>query len=435
MSISYRYVALTDTGLRRSNNQDAGYASSRLLVLADGMGGAAAGDLASSQAVEVIRHEVDREFGPEDDALGALGTAIAHANTALGALITDDPAVEGMGTTLEALLWDGEKLAWAHLGDSRVYRQRDGRLTQISADHTFVQSLVDEGRITPEEARVHPHRSLLLRAMLGRDDNEPDLSWLQPAAGDRYLLCSDGLSDMVDDTAIEQGLREETIDAAAAELVRLALDAGGVDNITVVLAEFVDADTEPDDELSCADGQPQIVGAAAEAPRPRNQDPTVVGGSRPVTGDGSDDGNPGGRSSDPEELRYAPVPPTRWRWLRWTIVGVVIIAVIAGGLYWAYDWSQRQYYVAESDGRVAIFRGVDANLPGVTLQHVDEVTSVDVDDLPDYQQGRVEAGISAASRGDAVQIVQNLRSSRKKPSPSPSASPSPKPSNSTEPTP
>uniref|UniRef100_UPI0025F48DA6 PP2C family protein-serine/threonine phosphatase n=1 Tax=uncultured Aeromicrobium sp. TaxID=337820 RepID=UPI0025F48DA6 len=296
MALTYRYVALTDTGLRRSSNQDSGYASDRLLVIADGMGGAAAGDLASSQTLRVIRQELDREL-ENTDALSALGNAVDQANARLGELIADDPAVEGMGTTLEAMVWDGEKLAWAHIGDSRVYRLRDGRLTQISTDHTFVQSLVDEGRITPEEARVHPHRSLLLRAILGRDDNDADLSWLQPAAGDRYLLCSDGLTDMVDDATIERTMRLETIDAAAAELVRLALEAGGFDNVTVVIAEFVDAEDETDPDLACADGAPQIVGAAADAPRPRNADEIAsTRDSAGLTfGDSSDE-------PDPEEL-------------------------------------------------------------------------------------------------------------------------------------
>ena len=223
-ALTFRYVAHTDTGLRRSANQDSGYASPRLLVIADGMGGAAAGDLASSEVMHIIR-ELDSDDAT--DAMAALEQAVAKANSRLGDLIADDPAVEGMGTTLDALVWDGEKFAFAHIGDSRVYRLRGGELTQISKDHTFVQSLIDEGRISPAEARVHPHRSLILRAMLGRDDNAADLSWVQPMLGDRYLLCSDGLTDMVTDEVIRGALLSETIDMAATELVRLALEAGG----------------------------------------------------------------------------------------------------------------------------------------------------------------------------------------------------------------
>lgn len=402
-SLTYRYVALTDTGLRRPANQDSGYASPRLLVMADGMGGAAAGDIASAEALNIIR-QLDRDL--DVDAMAALQQSVAAANARLGELIANDPAVEGMGTTLEAMVWDGSKLAYAHLGDSRSYRLRDGVLEQISTDHTFVQSLVDEGKISRDEARVHPHRSLLLRALLGRDDNEADYNWLQPMAGDRYLLCSDGLSDMVGDNVIEMALSAETIDLAATELVRLALEAGGYDNVTVVIAEFVEKGTDVDEHLSSANGQPQLVGAAAGQPRPRTDNAT-----NPKTAEA--------KAFDPEELRYAPRPPSSRRWLRWTIAGLVLAAIlaIAGGV--AYNWSQSQYFVASHDGKVTIYKGVQADIPGITLQHVDEVTEVEVSTLPDFRANQVRAGIEASSRAEAEQIVANLEQVAIKPTPTP----------------
>lgn len=405
-SLTYRYVALTDTGLRRSHNEDSGYASGRLLVIADGMGGAAAGELASSETLHVIRG-LDRDL--DIDALAALEHAVNSANNRLGALIAENPAVEGMGTTLEAMLWDGEKLAFAHLGDSRAYRLRTGVLEQISTDHTFVQALVEEGKITPEEARVHPHRNLIVRAMLGRDDNAADLSWIQPMLGDRYLLCSDGLTDMVDDSVIRSALGAETIDLAATELVRLALEAGGYDNVTVVIAEFVAKGSGPDEHLSSADGQPQLVGAAASQPRPR-------------TGKASTSSSEA-KSFDPEELRYAPRPPSRLRWLRWALVAVVIAAIVGAGGALAYHWSQKQYFVAARDGKVTIFRGVQADVPGVTLQHVEQVTDVVVANLPVYRREQVRAGIEASSKADAEQIVQNLSQFAVAPTPKPSPTP------------
>jgi serine/threonine protein phosphatase PrpC len=408
-SLTYRYVALTDTGLRRPHNEDSGYASNRLLVVADGMGGAAAGEIASSETMHVIR-ELDRDL--DVDALDAMEGAVNRANARLASLIADDPAVEGMGTTLEAMLWDGEKLAVAHLGDSRAYRLRAGVLEQISTDHTFVQALVDEGKITPEEARVHPHRNLIVRAMLGRDDNAADLSWIQPMAGDRYLLCSDGLSDMVADDAIRGALGAETIDFAATELVRLALEGGGYDNVTVVIAEFVEKDTDPDEHLSSSDGQPQLVGAAASQPRPR-------------TGEGSADSSESS-SFDPEELRYAPRPPSRLRWLRWALVGVLVAAILAVGGAFAYHWSQTQYFVASHDGKVTIFKGVQANVPGITLQHVEQVSDVVVTTLPEYRRQQVRGGIEASSKADAQQIVDNLSQFAVPPKPKPSPSPSKK---------
>ncbi len=405
-SLTYRYVALTDTGLRRPANQDSGYASNRLLVMADGMGGAAAGDIASAEALHIIR-QLDRDL--DVDAMAALQQAIAGANSRLGELIAADPAVEGMGTTVEAMLWDGSKIAYAHLGDSRSYRLRDGVLEQISTDHTFVQSLVDEGKISRDEARVHPHRSLLLRALLGRDDNDADYNWLQPMLGDRYLLCSDGLSDMVGDNVIEMALSAETIDLAATELIRLALEAGGYDNVTVVIAEFVEKDADVDEHLSSADGQPQLVGAAA-------------GPARPRTSGRADNPTAESQAIDPEEIRYAPRPPGSRRWLRWTAVGVVIAAILAIAGYVAYTWSQNQYFVASHQGKVTIFKGVQADIPGVTLQHVDEITPVEVATLPDFRRDQVRAGIEASSRAEAEQIVENLDQVAIKPTPTPTPS-------------
>lgn len=415
-ALTYRWAALSDVGLRRSDNQDAGYAGPHLLVLADGMGGAAAGDLASSTVVRELR-KLDAPVRADDESMEALAGAIHRANDVLGETIAENPAVEGMGTTLEALLWDGTQLSQAHIGDSRSYRLRDGRLEQLNLDHTFVQSLVDEGRISPEEARVHPHRSLILRALLGRDDNDPDLYSVTPRAGDRFLLCSDGLSDMVEDDVIATTLGSGSIDLAATELVRKALEAGGHDNVTVVIAEFVANDTTGDepadapggphpgpaaqsnDELACADGQPQLVGAAAMQPRPptgRSVQPTEM------------------IEMDPEEARYAPRPPRRFRKLRWLLGIVVVLALLGVGLKAGYDWTQRQYYVSDHDGYVAVYRGVSADIPGLNLHRLDRSTGVRVSDLPQYNREQVTDGIEARDRDDADKIVESLSEAAKK---------------------
>lgn len=419
-SLRLDYVALTDVGLRRSTNQDSGYASHRLIAVADGMGGAAAGDLASAETMNIVR-ELDREL-PDIDPLDALGRAVAHANRRLGELVREDPAVEGMGTTLEAMLWDGHQFATAHIGDSRAYLLRDGELHQISTDHTFVQSLVEEGKITPEEARVHPHRSLLLRVMLGRDDNEADLDRFEGRLGDRFLLCSDGLSDMVDGDVIEKVLRDsETIDLAATELVRLALEAGGHDNVTVVIGELVDAASDLDPHLSSSDGRPQLVGAASDGPRPPSEH--RMGHSEAPAAMSSTP-----RAVDPEEIRYAPQEPSRWRWVRRALALAVVLGVIGVGAFYAYQWSQDQYYVAESDGNVAIYRGVQVDIPGLTLSSVEERTDIPTDELPEFTARQVRAGIDATDRTDADQIVSDLASFVPEPEPEPEQSPSPSPS-------
>ncbi len=405
-SLRLRYVALTDTGLRRTNNQDSGYASDRLLVIADGMGGAAAGDLASAETMNIIR-QLDRDLD-DVDPLTALEEAVRTANQHLADLVADDPAVEGMGTTVEAMLWDGQRFATAHIGDSRAYLLRDGTLSQISRDHTFVQSLVDEGKLTPEEARHHPHRSLLLRVLLGRDDNEPDLDHVEGQLGDRYLLCSDGLTDMVDDPDIARALGSETIDMAATELVRMALENGGYDNVTVVIGELVDASEEPDTHLSSSDGKPQLVGSAAGTARGRTGH-EAGHGEEPV-------------AVDPEELRYAPRPPGRLRWIIRVGAVVLVLAILAVAGVLGYRWTQDQYFVSAHQGNVTIFRGVMADVPGISLQNVDEVTDVATDSLPEFRRQQVEAGIEASSRADAERIVADLEESVPEPSPSPSPS-------------
>jgi protein phosphatase len=409
--LALRYTALTDMGLRRSSNQDSAYASDRLLIVADGMGGAAAGDLASAEALGVLR-ELDDEL--DDDALTALRQGVQDANARLAALIESDPSVEGMGTTVEAMLFDGDKFAVAHIGDSRSYRLRGGKLTQLSIDHTFVQSLVEEGKLTPAEAREHPHRSLLLRALLGRDDNAADLSWLQPQLGDRYLLCSDGLTDMVLDATIEQVLGAPTIEQAAEELVRRALDAGGVDNVTVVIGELVDrdADLATTQEIG---REPIVVGAAAAPTRTRS--------TRRLGGHSQ---RRHAQPLDPEEERYAPRPPSRLRLLR-LLAGLAALALVLGLAAWfGYRWTQTQYYVSDHDGRVTIFRGVQADVPLVGLSHVDEVSPIDIADLPIFQREQVRAGIEAKSHADALDIVDELHQDvAQSPTPRPSGSPNP----------
>lgn len=394
MTLILRHVARTDTGLRRASNQDSGYSSARLIAVADGMGGAAAGDLASSTVMNIVR-TVDRELG--GNPLTELQEAIRDANRRLGEIASSDPSVDGMGTTLEAMLWDGTQFVTAHIGDSRAYRLRHGELTQLSKDHTFVQSLVDEGRITTAEARTHPHRSLLLRVMLGRPDNVPDLGHLDGEAGDRYLLCSDGLTDMVTDDVIAEALQADTIDDAADRLVQLALAGGGHDNITVVIGELVDEGTDVDEA--------HLIGSAADGPRRRPPaEPTALDALAPPP--------------DPEEVRYSYRPPSRLPWLRPGIVVGLATALLIVSAAAVYQWTQRQYFVATSQGKVAIYQGVDATVPLVTLKHVDETTDIDVVTLPALGRHEVTAGIEATSRADALATVARLRGMVKKPKPS-----------------
>ena len=240
MTLALRYAVRSDVGLLREGNEDSAYAGPHLLAVADGMGGHAAGEVASAATITTIAPLDDaRHLGP--DLVGALADAVATANLRLQELIISDPAIEGMGTTLTALLWADGYAALCHIGDSRAYRLRNGQFLQITHDHTLVQSLVDEGKITEDDVATHPHRSLLLRALDGRTVAEPDLTQLETLPGDRYLLCSDGLSGVVTEHTLHQTLGAiRDPDKAALQLVELAIRGGGPDNITCIVADVMD---------------------------------------------------------------------------------------------------------------------------------------------------------------------------------------------------
>ncbi|MCU1591034.1 MAG: protein serine/threonine phosphatase, partial [Frankiales bacterium] len=259
MTLALRFAARSHTGLLREGNEDSVYAGPRLLAVADGMGGHAAGEVASAVAIAAIA-PLD-EDAPGPDLLDALLQAAMSANQHLHDMVEGDAALEGMGTTLTAILWGGSRLGLLHIGDSRCYLLRDGELSQITHDHTLVQTLVDAGRISEEEAEAHPQRNVITNVLDGRDGLEPDLSVREVRPGDRYLLCSDGLTGPVGSTdTLRDALGLANPQEAVDRLVQLALRGGGPDNITVIVADAV----ETDQPLPAV---PVVAGAAAEAPQ------------------------------------------------------------------------------------------------------------------------------------------------------------------------
>lgn len=262
MTLHLRYAAKSDVGMVRKDNEDSGFAGRTLLAVADGMGGHAAGELASSTAIATLA-ELDSEELTGEDVLSALDDAIVTSAERMAQFVQADPSRAGMGTTVTAMAWRGGRIAVIHVGDSRAYLLRDGELSQITRDHTYVQSLVDAGRITAEEARRHPKRNLMLRAIDGNQIPERDLSIREAQAGDRYLLCSDGLCGVVEDDAIAQVLRDvPDLTAAVTALVDLALEAGAPDNVTAVVADVIDTDDAA--VLDAGLATPVVVGAAGE---------------------------------------------------------------------------------------------------------------------------------------------------------------------------
>jgi protein phosphatase len=400
-----RYSALSDVGRHRKENQDSGYASEHLLVVADGVGGAAYGDVASATAVHLLRR-LDKT--PTEELLPALAGVVHRIHDRLAEMVEDDAELDGTSTTVTAALFDGHRLGFVHIGDSRAYLYRDGEVRQITKDHTFVQTLVDEGRITEEDSRVHPHRNIILRAVDSVHDTEPDLFLLDLREGDRVLLCSDGCSGAVTDRQLAEILGTGTVDSVALDLVQAALDNGSTDNVTVVVAEAVPEGTVDEGETSAAvTTGPMLVGAAADQPRRggmlsralfrhRAQD---TGELEPVAAP----------PVDPEELRYAPRAPRRRAGLRRLLLVLVVLLLLGGATTAAYAWSQQQFYVAADGPQVAIFKGVQVDLPGVTLSRPFEVDELRVEDLPAFRQTEIEEGKVADDLEDARRIVSELR--------------------------
>jgi protein phosphatase len=398
----------------RRDNQDSGYAGPHLLAIADGVGGAARGDLASGTAIQQLRR-LDQP--PGNDALEQLAGAVHRTHDKLADLVAESPELEGTSTTVTAGLFDGTQLAMVHVGDSRAYLLRDAALSHLTKDHTFVQGLVDEGRITEEEARVHPHRNLILRAVDGVHEPEPDVTTLPLEPGDRLLFCSDGCSGVLTDDDLAELLGADTVEHAAGALVRSALEAGSSDNVTVVVAEVVDGGdlaTGPEDTAEVAQPAPVVVGAAAGAVRApargllrRRSEP-----DQPV---------------DPEALRYAPLPPRRSVWRRRFGVLLLALVVLAAAAFGVYRWSQGQYYVGERAGHVAIYKGVDWSFPGVSMHHHVEDSPLLLTALDDFKAAQVRDGIQVGSLEEARDKVSSLiRQACPTPSPTPTPTPTPK---------
>jgi serine/threonine protein phosphatase PrpC len=457
MTLVLRYAVRSDVGLLREGNEDSAYAGPRLLAVADGMGGHAAGEVASSLTISAMA-KLDSE-PPGGDMLAELSSAVAAANTRLQEMIIANPAVEGMGTTLTALFWSDGHAAVCHIGDSRGYLLREGELYQITHDHTLVQSLVDEGRISVDDVSSHPQRSLLLRALDGRSIAEPDLSVHDSQVGDRYLLCSDGLSGVVTAEMLRETMA--TIDepeAVTRQLIDLALRGGGPDNITCIVADVVDAASS----RLPPTGTPVMAGAAANASDPRLSTDGIAPGSPDGAFDDLDEhvdghftgvydqhgrphmtapqpmltvddldpldpalalavasengtdltavraaGSRGGHRGQPKRGRRT----ARRRWPIVTTSLVVLLAIVIGGGYVAWRWSQDQYYVgADGAGHVVIYRGVNERIAGISLSHPYRTTAILLAQVPSPYQQTIRSTDAASSLHGAQEIVTNVAS-------------------------
>lgn len=398
-------AAVSHVGRVRSNNQDSGYAGRRLFLVADGMGGHAGGDVASAIATRRISEVADTDHASSVDAVEALEQALLSANRTLEETVADHSELTGMGTTVSAMLVLQDRVVLAHIGDSRVYLLRSGELSQVSTDHTFVQRLVDAGRITAEEAMVHPRRSVLMR-VLGDVESSPEIDTLviDTRPGDRWMLCSDGLSGVVSFDDLHEMLSSDAgAKQVADRLVKASLDGGAPDNVTVVVVDI--------GEPAAPDTPPLVVGSAAA--------PLAFGTPEPVR-------RPGIRLTP---FRPHPVQEThfepdseeyfdelieederrrRRRRMFWGVWIALLVGAIATAAVIGYQWTQTRYYVGEYNGRIAIYQGIQQDLGPISMSHLHSETPIDIADLRTYDQQRVEQTISAGTLEEARRIVSRL---------------------------
>lgn len=442
MTHTLRYAARTDRGLLRANNQDSVFAGNRLLVVADGMGGHVAGDTASRLAVAAFA-PLD-EYDPRGrDLLTPLEHATEDGNEAIADMVSADPDLDGMGTTVTALLFDGARLGISHVGDSRAYLWRGGVLSQITHDDTFVQSLIDEGRITEAEAARHPQRSLLLRALNGSSDVEPTLLQREARVGDRYLICSDGLSGVISAEAIADTLASYETAEAADRLIELALRGGGPDNVTVIVADVLDTgtdgalDDEPLNDLDTDSTGPmesmRFTKRMPRVPLPKEPDVSELAAraaaqraaiepaTNPISitdhGVDTDIDADEDAADDLDHLVNRQPPSSTRRWARRIGFAVAVVALLVIGGVLGVNWVGTQYYVGDNEGVVAVYRGVDGTVLGIDLSSAQEgscwaqqtnCAPLHTNDLVPAARDQVLAGIPASNLQNAREIVARL---------------------------
>jgi PPM family protein phosphatase len=423
--------AASDVGRVREGNEDSYFAGATVFAVADGMGGHQAGEIASRTALEPISELDGQMYASAEDAQEALVEAIAAANRAVVAEGDADPELAGMGTTLTAVMVRDGRLHLAHVGDSRAYLLREREtISQLTTDHTLVEQLVRDGRLSREEAATHPQRSVITRAIGVEDDVQVDsLPPIELQPGDQVLLCSDGLTGPVDDTEIAALLDPGTDgDAVCRQLVEAANDAGGPDNITVVLLRVsgsrstAAAAREPHatEALVPAGEEPATSSDALAADEPnsggdgRPERPTTRIRTRPESETSDDWADRFGRLGQPQGVDAGPGPRMRrersgrgGRILAILLAGVLLLGLLAGGGYFLLA---RSFFVGDLDGEVAIFNGLPDSVGGVPLHWVREAdTGVRTDDLPPFRAERVRRGIPADSLFEAREIVETHR--------------------------
>lgn len=443
MTVGYTSAVGSHVGMVRSNNQDSGYAGNRLYLVADGMGGHAGGDVASALTTRAIA-KLDEFPSDQGENLGEhqhpgekdtqntgatfaaptstistdpatvakyLADALLKANRMLRATVGERPELSGMGTTFCGFMTVGDQLALAHIGDSRLYLLRDGKMAQITKDHTFVQRLVDSGRITEEEAKTHPRRSVLMR-VLGDVDSSPDIDTevLDTREGDLWLLCSDGLCGYVEDNDIEKILlRRLSLQGAVDALIDKALSFGAPDNVTVVLVE-----SQPGPASNTEPGASRFVGSAENA-SDADEEPDsttrikLLGRRRVRRGTPVEESHFEARVDEYlGELIAETRRRNRRRRLLWIVGLLGVIALIVGSITLAYEWTQTRYFVGTDGTTVIIYQGVQQGIGSFTLNTIAEDTGIPLTALDGLERRQIQRTLSASSLVEARDIVTRL---------------------------
>ena len=399
--------ARSDVGRVRTSNQDSGYAGQFFFVVADGMGGHAGGDVASGIAVRDLA-ALDRRFSSVAEARAALVAQLKTINEKLSHVVDSNPELAGLGTTVSAMVRVGDRFVVAHIGDSRIYRLSNGELTQVTADHTFVQQLIDAGRITEAEAKDHPRRSVLMR-VLGDVDDDPsiDTTDLPAIPGERWLLCSDGLTGVLDDAHVRDMLAADSApETVSARLVDRAVNGGGPDNITVIVVDVGGEDGEARaDFVGSAASKRKLpavrTGETGSSPRPKTRSVPVSTSELPLPTTAS-------------ESRPAAAPERRVmsargrRRLRAGIIAVVVLAILVAAAVWGYSWTQSRFYLGANGPHVAVFQGIPVTLGGLALSQVYLDSDVLVSSLPAYERTQVTQSIPYDNVSDAVTAFNRM---------------------------
>lgn len=365
MSFAFRFVIQSHVGVIRKANEDCGLASAKVIAVADGMGGHAAGEVASSTVIQTFKDQISALPAKAEDFQNWLVSTSNSAHSAIGDLVAADHEKRGMGTTLSSIAVIEDKIGIGHIGDSRIYRLNNHELKQISIDHTYVQSLVDSGEITQAAAATHPRRNLLIRAIDGIHDVAMDIDLLEVQIGDRFLLCSDGLTGVVSDNEILEQLAKPDLTTAVSQLIELALVAGAPDNVTIAACEIID-----DDEQLNSGIEPIVVGALEM--------------SAPI-----------------------PIEVNKSKKKLLPTIAAAILLLIAG-FFVSNSWLNSQWYVGVDEGNVAIFQGIDQQIGPFSLSRLNVRSELPSNTLSSNDVSAIENGISIDNVNAGLLLIQEM---------------------------